>query len=193
MPELPKQVERVDDLVEAARAIAPILREHADFAEREGLLADEVVRAMQRAGAFRMTMPRSLGGIEADPVTQYEVIEALSVADGSAGWVAMIGSDGGYLAGQHGDELGRDLYPDPDLLTSGAFAPTGRAERVAGGVRVSGRWSFASCCRHAAWFGGTCITTRDGEPVLADGHPDIVRAMLPISEVEILDTWHTTG
>ena len=70
MPDLPKQVEREDELVEAACAIGPILRKHADFGEREGRLADEVVLAMQRAGAFRMTMPRSLGGIEANPATQ---------------------------------------------------------------------------------------------------------------------------
>ena len=101
---------------------------------------------MQQAGAFRMTMPIALGGLEADPVTQYEVIEALSVADGAAGWVAMIGSDAGYFAGRIPLDLAKELFPDPDLLSCGVSAPSGKAERVEGGYRVKGRWAFASCC-----------------------------------------------
>jgi alkylation response protein AidB-like acyl-CoA dehydrogenase len=73
---------------------------------------------MQRAGAFRMTMPRALGGLEADPVTPYEVIEALSAAEGAAGWVAMIESDAGYLAGRIDEaEVTRSMY---ELAGSGA-------------------------------------------------------------------------
>lgn len=186
--------EQTEPLVRAARAIAPILREDAEAGEAARSITPRVVRAMQDAGAFRMTMPRWLGGTEADPITQYEVIEALSIADGAAGWVAMIGSDAGYFAGKIARDLGRELFPDPDLLSCGVSAPTGKAEQVEGGFRVRGRWAFASCCRHATWFTGASIVTRNGEPVLGeDGRPDIRTAVLPIEEVEIVDNWNTTG
>ena len=75
-------------LVSAARGAMPVLERDAEAGERAGSISRDALAAMQRAGAFRMTMPRSLGGLEAHPVTQYEVIEALSEADGAAGWVA---------------------------------------------------------------------------------------------------------
>ena len=189
-----KRPERAEELVPAARAIAPILREDAEAGERARSVTARVVRAMQDAGAFRMTMPRALGGIEADPVTQYEVIEALSIADGAAGWVAMIGSDAGYFAGRIPMALARELFPDPDLLSAGVSTPSGQAERVAGGYRVKGRWAFASCCRHATWFKGACVVTQEGKPVMGPGgRPQTCTAVLPIEEVEIVDNWHVTG
>ncbi|MEZ4333814.1 MAG: acyl-CoA dehydrogenase family protein [Myxococcota bacterium] len=192
VPERP--VRRVEDLVAAARAIQPILERDAEAGERAGAITQDALAAMQRAGAFRMTMPLALGGLEADPVTQYEVIEALSEADGAAGWVAMIGSDAGYFAGRVDEALAKELFPDPDRLICTSSAPSGRAERVPGGVRVSGRWRFASCSRHATWFNAACLLTEGGGPILgADGRPETRTVVLPIESVEIVDNWHTTG
>ena len=183
-----------EELVPAAKRIAPLLVEDAEAGEQARSITPRVVRAMQDAGAFRMTMPKALGGIEADPVTQYEVIEALSIADGAAGWVAMIGSDAGYFAGRIPFALAKELFPDPDLLSAGVASPSGTAERVDGGYRVKGRWAFASCCRHAAWFKGLCIVTENGQPVMGPGGRPVTRtAVLPIDEVEIVDNWHVTG
>lgn len=193
-PILSKRPQRANELLAAAKEIAPILVEDAEAGERARSVTPRVVRAMQEAGAFRMTMPVALGGIEADPVTQYEVIESLSEADGAAGWVAMIGSDAGYFAGRIPLALARELFPDPDLLSCGVSAPSGRAERVDGGYRVSGRWAFASCCRHASWFKGAALVTEGGEIVKgAEGRPEMRTAVLPMDAVEIVDNWDTTG
>ncbi len=183
-----------EELVPAAKRIAPLLIEDAEAGELARSITPRVVRAMQDAGAFRMTMPKALGGIEADPVTQYEVIEAFSIADGAAGWVAMIGSDAGYFAGRIPFALAKELFPDPDLLSAGVASPSGTAERVSGGYRVKGRWAFASCCRHATWFKGLCIVTENGQPMMGPGGRPVTRtAVLPIDDVEIVDNWHVTG
>ena len=69
-----------------------------------------------------------------------------------------------------------------------------QGERVDGGYRVRGRWAFASCCKHATWFKGACVVTRDGEPVSGpDGRPELRTAVLPIEDVVIVDNWQTTG
>jgi indole-3-acetate monooxygenase len=57
-----------------------------------------LVEQMQRAGVFRMAMPRAWGGPELNVLSQLRVIEALSIADASAGWCAMIGNDGGSVS-----------------------------------------------------------------------------------------------
>ena len=69
------------------------------------------VAAIRDAGLFTLKLPRSLGGAEADPVTQIEVIEALAYIDASAGWCLMIGATAigqpGAFAGRR--RRGRDL------------------------------------------------------------------------------------
>jgi alkylation response protein AidB-like acyl-CoA dehydrogenase len=182
------------EIVEAARALAPAIRAEAPAIERERRLSDALLAAMKRAGVFRMTMPRALGGPEADPLTQIEVIEALSEADGSVGWIAMIGSDGGYFSAWLGEEVANELYADRDAITAGTLAPHGRAQRVPGGYRVSGRWPFASASVHAEWIGCGCLVYEDDAPA-KDAHdaPVVRSALLPAAACEILDTWHATG
>src|SRR5207248_1172731 len=77
------------------------------------------------------------------------IIETLSRADGSAGWSAMIGSDGGFYSSFLDDEAGRSLYPDLDAVTAGGVLPAGRLDRGPDGYRLSGRFSFASGIAHA--------------------------------------------
>jgi alkylation response protein AidB-like acyl-CoA dehydrogenase len=59
----------VPSIAEAAQALGPIIKEHADEAERERRLSAEVVDALAGAGLLSLCAPTSLGGLEADPVT----------------------------------------------------------------------------------------------------------------------------
>src|SRR5260370_41218666 len=85
--------------LDAARELSPKIRAAADEIEQGRRLPPHLVQEMQRAGVFRMAMPRAWGGPELDFLSQMRVIEALSMADASAGWSAMIGVGGGYMAG----------------------------------------------------------------------------------------------
>lgn len=183
-----------EELVAAAQALAPLLREHAAAAERERRLPLAVVDALKQADAIRMTFPRSLGGLEAHPLTQFRVLEALSMADGSAGWCAYIGGAGGLFTPYLRPEIARELFPSPDTIGGGAARPTGRAVAVAGGYRVSGRWPFGSGCQHATWLASGCLVF-DGDTLRlsAAGHPLPLQCFLPAADVQILDTWTTTG
>ena len=89
--------ERSTRTLDAVRELAPKIRAASDEIEKGRRLPLDIVRAMQRAGVFRMAMPRAWGGPELNVLSQLRVIEALSIADASAGWCAMIGVDGGYL------------------------------------------------------------------------------------------------
>ena len=58
---------QVADYIARVQAIAPIVREHADWAERESRPADAVVEAMHETGLFKMLLPPSLGGAGLSP------------------------------------------------------------------------------------------------------------------------------
>jgi indole-3-acetate monooxygenase len=158
-------------------------------------LPHAIAAAMQRAGIFGMAMPRAWGGPELDPPTQFRVVEALAMADGSVGWCAMINCDGGYVTAFLDDAVGRAMYPDISVATGAAATPTGRARRVNGGYRVSGRFPFVSGCHHSEWLWlGCLVEDGDGAP-LADAHgvPQTRQCFLRRSQCEVLDTWQTTG
>jgi alkylation response protein AidB-like acyl-CoA dehydrogenase len=127
-------------------------------------------------------------------LTQFRVIEALAMADGSVGWCAMIGSDGGYITAFLDQDVAREMYPDPLVATGAAATTTGQARRVPGGYRVSGRFPFVSGCQHCEWVWLGCTVVENDDPrVDGNGVPDTRQCFLRLSQCEILDTWHTTG
>src|SRR5689334_19689584 len=73
-------------LIDAAREIAPIIQEHSHEAERERRLSQPVLKALRETGLLRMNTPRSLGGLETDPVTRALVVEEIGRHDSAAAW-----------------------------------------------------------------------------------------------------------
>ena len=180
--------------LEAARELGPKIRAAADEIEQGRRLPMHLVRDMQRAGMFRMAMPRAWGGPELDFLTQMRVIEALSMADASAGWCTMIGVDGGYMTALIDQTVAREMYRDLDSVTAVTFAPPGKAVKTKDGFLVNGRWPFGSGCQHATWLIGHFLVF-DGDTlrVWPNGLPETRFGFLPAEECEILDTWTTNG
>jgi indole-3-acetate monooxygenase len=158
----------------------------------------DLVEALKSIGIFRMLVPRSQGGLELDLPPALEIIGALSRIDGSLGWTAMIGSGGSIFAPLLPRQTYEQVYRNgPDVMLAGSVQPAGRAEAVAGGWRVSGRWPFASGCQHAEWMAGFCVMTEGGKPLpgpAGEGGPPLIRGFfLPAREWQIEDTWYAAG
>jgi alkylation response protein AidB-like acyl-CoA dehydrogenase len=182
------------DILEATRKLAPEIAARADEIAAARRLPADLVGKLKSAGAFRMPMPRAWGGPEMTPREQTELVEALSVADPSAGWCVMIGSDGGFFSAFLEERAGRALYADLDAVTAGMLQPAGRAVRADGGYRVSGRWGFGSGCTHADVMAGGCIVFEGDAPVIGErGLPESRVVLAPAGDFQILDTWYTTG
>jgi indole-3-acetate monooxygenase len=180
--------------LEAARELGPKIRAAADEIEQGRRLPLHLVREMQRAGVFRMAMPRAWGGPELDFLAQLRVIEALSIADASAGWCTMIGVDGGYMTAYIDQAVAREMYRDLDSVTAITFAPPGKAVKTKDGFIVNGRWPFGSGCQHATWLiGHFMVFDGDSMRVGTNGLPETRFGFLPAEEGEILDTWTTNG
>ncbi|MFE4667286.1 acyl-CoA dehydrogenase family protein [Streptomyces sp. NPDC056716] len=181
------------EILAAAKALAPQLRERAPEIEKNRRLPADVVELIRSTGAFRMGFSRAWGGPELTSVEQTEVVEALAYGDASAGWAAMIGMDSGLYASFLDETVAKEMFPRLDMTTAGLLFPVGRAERVEGGYRLSGRWQFGSGITHADWVISGAFLYDDGEPHLVDGAHDSILLMVPRADVEIIDTWHTTG
>lgn len=199
MQSAPRTPER-DPLLKAVDEIAEVIRADAAASEELRHLPESSVEALEHAGIFRMVLPRELGGYEADPVTQHEVIDRLAYHDASAGWSGFIGAGSSAFAAANIPEAG--LQEVQATLASGrgwtrfagSPAPAGQAKPVDGGYRVSGRWPWASGIHHCPWvFAGAAIL-KDGEVELSDfGFPMGKLMVMPKSDIQVEDSWHTTG
>ncbi len=170
------------DLLTAARGLEPLVRAARDSFDRDRCLPAPLVDAMHAAGLLGAWLPRTLGGPEMEPLDMLPAIEDLARQDGSAGWCAVI--PGGYsrLAGAMDADAAREVFGNGRGVLVGSLTPSGRAIRVPGGYRVSGRWSYGSFIQYADWVLGNCVA--DGASMLC---------LFPIAAVEVFDVWHVGG
>jgi alkylation response protein AidB-like acyl-CoA dehydrogenase len=150
-------------LLQAVANIKEILAAHADESETLRTLHPASVAALTDSGLFALKGPAELGGVEADPITQLEVIEATSYIDPSAGWCLSICNGGASLLGSCLPQAAIDvIYAlDRSPRFAGSFTP-GNAVAVSGGYRLSGRWPWASGIRHADWVAAMTVVGPDG-------------------------------
>jgi alkylation response protein AidB-like acyl-CoA dehydrogenase len=181
-------------LLEAARALCPEIRTRADEIEHGRRVPLDLVRRFADAGVFRMGIPRDLGGHETNVATMLDLIEEVARADGSTGWVVMIGVTSGLVSGYLPLDAAREIYGPADVVTGGVYAPRGEAVVVEGGYRARGRWAFGSGSEHCAWLMGGCVVSENGTPrTLGRGIPDSRMLLFPARDVRILDTWNVAG
>jgi indole-3-acetate monooxygenase len=181
-------------LLANARALEPIIREHADSAERDRRLARPVIDAMRAAGMFRMFTPRALGGLEADPITVARVAEEIASFDSAAAWILQAGNTGAWWAARFPDAGAAQFFADgPDVLMAASFSPPHRAEAVDGGYRFTGRGPLASGIHDAPWVMMTGIIFDGDQPRMTPFGPAVVALVMRTSEVQIIDTWHSLG
>jgi alkylation response protein AidB-like acyl-CoA dehydrogenase len=182
-----------NDPLSAARALAPQVAARAAEIEAQRQLPADLVAMLRDAGLFHVNIPRVYGGLQCDPVSTCEVIEAISAADGSAGWCLMIAAQNGAFAGFVDPTEAAAIWGNGGIA-GGSARPIGRATRDGSGYRVSGRWPFASGSSHVTTFAGECVVYENGQPVKdAQGDTPSYFAWVPREQVTVHDTWHTTG
>ncbi|MEA3155626.1 MAG: indole-3-acetate monooxygenase, partial [Betaproteobacteria bacterium] len=72
--------------LEAARALAPLIRASADEIDAARELPRPLFHAIADAGMFHIAVPRAIGGSEIDFPMYVQVIEEIGKADASTGW-----------------------------------------------------------------------------------------------------------
>jgi 3-hydroxy-9,10-secoandrosta-1,3,5(10)-triene-9,17-dione monooxygenase len=172
-------------VVANARALQPVLREHAAEGELLRRLPDPVSDALTEAGMFRLQTPKRFGGYAVGARTVLEVSETLAEADGSAAWLVSIGSTGSWMGARYSPRAQEEIFgANPDARLAGATVP-GSARRADGGLRLSGRWPYVSGSHHADWaLLGATVPADPAETMLC---------LVPATELTLESTWRTVG
>ena len=179
-----------EEYLKRTRALLPALRERVPHIEHLRRLPDETFKEFQEAGLFRALQPKRYGGYELDPGVFFQAGIDIGTVCGSSAWILTV-------VGVHNWQLA--LFPPPaqedvwhedsSVQISSSLAPTGTVERVDGGFRLHGRWSFSSGCDFCQWvvLGGIVPPTQEDQP------PDLRSFLVPRSDYTIDDNWQVIG
>lgn len=178
-----------EKLLKSARELVPMLSRTAIETDRRGRLDPDVVEALHDAGLLNLQAPRRFGGHEASTRTTLEVARELARGCGSTSWVSLLLSGTAFFVALLGEETGQEVWgSDPHAAICLSFAPTGTAESVSGGVRISGNWQPLSGIHEADWV-MVGIMVRSGP----DSAPRPALALVPAGAVSVHSTWDNAG
>ena len=176
------------DLEQAAEKLSGLARELAPEIEAHRRLPDELVARLRASGLLRAGAPAAVGAPEVPPAVTLRCAESVARGDASAGWCVSIAATSSLLGGWLPAAGLGEVFGNPDKVSAGVWAPRGNARRVDGGYRVSGRWAFCSGIMHSDYLFGGCVVEPEA------GGPTTVRVLgIPTEQLEIPDTWHTSG
>lgn len=177
---------KFDGSAEEFGALLNDIRARREEFHEQGYITQDIIEGFQSAGIYRAFVPKQFSGTELTPMEFLRLIEVISSADGSAGWVASFGFCTKYLSSLPADTLAEVYADSPDVVFAGAVFPPQLAEKVDGGYRVKGRWGFGSGSLGASLIGvGIKIEGEGG------GLPRM--AVMPRSKITIEENWDVMG
>jgi alkylation response protein AidB-like acyl-CoA dehydrogenase len=178
-----------------ARDLTGIIAAESDAIEQSRRLTHPVLEALHEARLFRMLYPRSVGGDEVEPAVYIEAVAELAKADGSVGWCASIANSIGLFAPYLDQQAARAVFGDPRATCAWGPPNDCRGIAVPGGYRVTGRWDFASGCRHSNWMGahGTVVEPDGSLRLNKFGRPTVLTWLFAVEQARLLDNWDPIG
>jgi 3-hydroxy-9,10-secoandrosta-1,3,5(10)-triene-9,17-dione monooxygenase len=176
------------EVIKAARALLPVLRERAAATEERRMLPPETIADLRAAGIHKLFTPRRFGGYEMPWGTHVDVARVLGQACGSTAWVSSVVFTHTFLFGRFEPAAQEEIWGDnPDAIISTAFAGGGKIVAADGGYRVTGRWKFCSGVDHA-----DVVLVGARLPNSTAAFVDRWVVLKP-SDFTVVDTWHAEG
>ncbi|UNK47109.1 acyl-CoA dehydrogenase family protein [Arthrobacter sulfonylureivorans] len=172
-----------EEMIARVDAIVPRLRERSEETERIRRIPDETIDELKEAGVFQMLAPKSVGGYGMGLETYVQVVRRLARGCPSTAWSVGYLVEHVWMLARWPQKVQDEVFAKgPTPLAAATGSPVGVAEKVSGGYSISGRWSFASGVMHSEWV------------LLAAQYKDMrLQCLVPLSDVELLDVWHTSG
>lgn len=175
---------------DAGSAISPAfvaaLAARAREAEELRRLPQDTLEDLTATGFTDLLVPARYGGRQCEFPALLDPIRAMAHGCTSSAWTIGFFTLHNWMLALFPEQAQREAFADRPFLAPAPLAPTGRGRPVRDGVRLSGRWSWATGVMHGNWImvGALCGPDDDLYPALA---------LLPISDVAVEDVWHTDG
>jgi alkylation response protein AidB-like acyl-CoA dehydrogenase len=183
-------------LQEGLASLRPLIAEKIEESEASGRLAPEIAQALADLKAHKMLLPKELGGAEASAIQALEMVEMVSYADASTGWVLFASGATTAMASAYLPQAVTSAIfgQDRNDVFAGSGNPSGFARPVDGGYRVSGKWSYGSGLHRADWvLCGTVVLDGDKPMAGFGGIPAMRMTFIPADKVKPEGNWDVLG
>ncbi|BBY28853.1 acyl-CoA dehydrogenase family protein [Mycolicibacterium sediminis] len=162
------------------------LAERGRDAEDLRHLPDATVDELTATGFTELLVPKRFGGEEAAFPELLDPVRRMAHGCTSSAWAIGFYALHNWMLALFGEQAQEEAFATRPFLAPAPLAPTGRGLPADGGVRLTGRWSWATGVTHGNWLivGALCGPDDAPWPALA---------LLPASEATIDDVWHTDG
>ncbi len=175
-------------LLDDARALISALADRAAATNANRDVPPETIADFHRISILRIIQPRRFGGLQLRFSLFSRIVETLTEGCASSAWVYAVLGEHQWLLASYPLQAQIDVWgDDPRALASSSLAPRSVAERVAGGWRLSGLYSFSSGSTHARWAIIGAFLGNHGDPA------GIAYLLVPFTDIEIVDDWHVLG
>lgn len=182
------------NLVQVASELDTILSQNIAEEENTGRLSAPVVQALKEAGFYKLYLPKSLGGLEADPVTVAKVVEEVAKHNTAAGWSLMVANTTLNMISRMPEKGIEEIFgANPNAFIAGSVNPPMMATRTDNGYLMNGRNALVSNVHEAQWIMVLGLVLEDGRPKMHDGHPEILGVYMKAGDCKIVDTWNVLG
>ncbi|OMB93038.1 acyl-CoA dehydrogenase [Mycobacterium sp. NS-7484] len=162
------------------------LADRAADAEELRRLPDATVTDLVDSGFTELLVPARYGGRQADFPAILDPVRQMAHGCTSSAWTIGFLALHNWMLALFGEQAQQEAFADRPFLAPAPLAPTGRGLPVEGGIRLTGRWSWATGVMHGNWIIVAALCGPDDAlyPALA---------LLPIGDVTVADVWHTDG
>ena len=146
-----------------------------------GTVSDPAVTAF-----VELLVPARYGGAQAPFREILGPVRQMAHGCASSAWTIGFYALHNWMLALFGEQAQAEAFATRPFLAPAPLAPTGRGTACEGGIRLTGRWSWATGVMDGNWI---------MVGVLRE-HADSVRpvlALLPIADAQIEDVWHTDG
>ncbi len=173
------------ELVERAKSLGPRIAERAAQSEAERTPHNDSIQDLIDADLMQTLVPKRWGGHELPLSAHSDIVQVLSAADMSTGWIAAFYLGHNWMVNKWPEKAQAEVFADrPFALVPITTAPTMKATPVTGGFELSGRAPYGSGIMHADWVGLGGVV---------DGTGEQRNFLLPAADVRIEDVWHMSG
>lgn len=180
-----------EELLQWVRSYVPSLRERRVEIEALARTPEDIVKDFEGAGVYSMMIPRAYGGMESNLSFYLNVVREIARGDAGVAWaVSLINCCNWVVSSLFPRHVLDNVFSDPNARIAGMFDDRAvKARKVEGGTLIEkGMWFFNSGCLQATWD-LLAVPTWDE----AGNKVGRSIALIPMSEVNILNDWDTSG
>jgi 3-hydroxy-9,10-secoandrosta-1,3,5(10)-triene-9,17-dione monooxygenase len=158
-------------------------------AERLRRLPPATVDDLIASGFTELLVPARYGGTQADFPAILDPVRQMAHGCASSAWTIGFYVLHNWMLALFDERAQDEAFATRPFLAPAPLAPTGRGIPTDDGVRLTGRWSWATGVMHGNWIivGALCGPEEDPAAI----YPAL--ALVPAADIQIDDVWHTDG